>query len=174
MREGKTSIATSAQLLLSNAVKNSPLSNEESNWIFPDGYQEDLQWKCVFGFSAGSFASMFRVVYKQNSRDRTLIMQLQFNQRVTRVKTRNMSAVKWVALVTCVFLLCYGILMRCSFFVLTGHKCTDDLHYKLPVQGINSGLNPIAYAMFKRDIKQECKRYLFKRSRCLTTEQLLC
>ena len=118
-------------------------------------------------------ASMFRVVYKQNSRDRTLIMQLQFNQRVTRVKTRNMSAVKWVALVTCVFLLCYGILMRCSFLVLTGRKCTDDLHYKLPVQVINSGLNPIAYAMFKRDIKQECKRYLFKRSRCLTTEQLL-
>ena len=101
-------------------------------------------------------------------------MQLQFNQRVTRVKTRNMSAVKWVALVTCVFLLCYGILMRCSFLVLTGHKCTDDLHYNLPVQVINSGLNPIAYAMFKRDIKQECKRYLFKRSRCLTTEQLLC
>ena len=116
--------------------------------------------------------SMFRVVYKQNSRDRTLIMQLQFNQRVTRVKTRNMSAVKWVALVTCVFLLCYGILMRCSFLVLTGHKCTDDL--PVPVQVINSGLNPIAYAMFKRDKKQECKRYLFKRSRCLTTEQLLC
>ena len=114
------------------------------------------------------------VLFTSRTLDRTLIMRLQFNQRVTRVKTRNMSAVKWVALVTCVFLLCYGILMRCSFFVLTGHKCTDDLHYKLPVQGINSGLNPIAYAMFKRDIKQECKRYLFKRSRCLTTEQLLC
>ena len=119
-------------------------------------------------------ASMFRVVYKQNSRDRTLTMQLQFNQRVTRVKTRNMSAVKWVALVTCVFLLCYGILMRCSFLVLTGHKCTDDFHYKLPVQAINSGLNPIAYALFKRDIKKECKRYLFKRNRCFPTEQLLC
>ena len=88
---------------------------------------------------------MFRVVYKQNSRDRTLTMQLQFNQRVTKVKTRNMSAVKWVALVTCVFLSCYGILMRCSFLVLTGHKCTDDFHYKLPVQVINSGLNNIFY-----------------------------
>ena len=88
-------------------------------------------------------ASMFRVVYKQNSRDRTLTVQLQFNQRVTKVKTRNMSAVKWVALVTCVFLSCYGILMRCSFLVLTGHKCTDDFHYRLPVQFINSGLNNI-------------------------------
>ena len=118
-------------------------------------------------------ASMFLVVYKQYSRDRTLTMQLQFNQRITRVKTRNMSAVKWVALVTCVFLLCYGILMRCSFSLLRGHKCTDDFHYKLPVQVINSGLNPIAYALFKRDIKKECKRLLFKRSRWFTTEQLL-
>ena len=75
-------------------------------------------------------ASMFRVVYKQNTRDRTLTVQLQFNQRVTKVKTRNMSAIKWVALVTCVFLSCYGILMRCSFLVLTGHKCIDDFHYK--------------------------------------------
>ena len=86
---------------------------------------------------------MFRVVYKQNTRDRTLTVQLQFNQRVTKVKTRNMSAVKWVALVTCVFLLCYGILMRCSFLVLTGHKCTDDFHYRLPVKFVNSGLNNI-------------------------------
>ena len=60
-------------------------------------------------------ASMFLIVYKQNSRDRTIIMQLQFNQRVTRVKTRNMSAVKWVALVTWVFLSCYRIFMRCTF-----------------------------------------------------------
>ena len=60
-------------------------------------------------------ASKFLVVYKQNSRDRTIITQLQFNQRVTRVKTRNMSAVKWVALVTCVFLSCYRIFMRCTF-----------------------------------------------------------
>ena len=60
-------------------------------------------------------ASMFFVVYKQSPRDRALTMQLEFNQLVTRVKTRKMSAVKWVTLVTCVFLLCYGILMRCSF-----------------------------------------------------------
>ena len=88
-------------------------------------------------------ASMFRIVYEQNSRDRTLTVQLQFNQRVTKVKTRNTSAVKWVALVTCVFLSCCGILMRCSFLVLTNHKCTDDFHYRLPVQFINSGLNNI-------------------------------
>ena len=84
---------------------------------------------------------------------------------VTRAKTQNTSAVKWVALITCVFLSCYGIMMRCSLLLLTGHKCDNDFQNKIPLQVINSGINPIAYAFFKRDIKQECKRLLFKRRR---------
>ena len=107
-------------------------------------------------------ASMFLVVYNLNSRDRTLAKQLRFNHVVIRAKTQNTSAVKWVALITCVFLSCYGIMMRCSLLLLTGHKYCDDLHYKTPLTVINSGINPIAYAFFKRDIKQECKRLLFK------------
>ena len=59
-------------------------------------------------------ASMFFALY---SRDRTLAKKLRFNQPVARAKTQNKaSAVKWVALVTCVFLSCYGIMMRCSFY----------------------------------------------------------
>ena len=108
-------------------------------------------------------ASMFFVIY---SRDRTLAKQLRFNHVVARAKTqKKASAVKWVALITCVFLSCYGIMMRCSFLVLTLHKCGNDFHYKIPLQVINSGINPIAYAFFKRDIQQECKRLLFKRLR---------
>ena len=105
-------------------------------------------------------ASMFFVVY---SRDRTLAKKLQFNHVVARAKTQNKaSAVKWVALITCVFLSCYGIMMRCSLLFLTGQSC-NDFHYKIPLQVINSGINPIAYAFFKRDIQQECKRLLFER-----------
>ena len=49
-------------------------------------------------------ASMFFALY---SRDRTLAKQLRFNQPVARAKTQNKaSAVKWVALVTCVLLSC--------------------------------------------------------------------
>ena len=114
-------------------------------------------------------ASMFLVVYKQNSRDRTLAKQLRFNHVVIRAKIQNTSAVKWVALITCVFLSCYGIMMRCSLLFLTGQSC-NDFHYKIPLQVINSGINPIAYAFFKRDIKQECKRLLFKRRRHFITE----
>ena len=51
-------------------------------------------------------ASMFLVVYNLNSRDHTLVKQLRFNQLVARAKTQNTSAVKWVALITCVFLAC--------------------------------------------------------------------
>ena len=110
-------------------------------------------------------ASMFLTVYKQNSRDRTLAKQLHFNHRVVKVQTQNKSAVKWVVLVTCVFLLCYAILLRCSLLYLTGNGCGNDLYYKVPVQVINSGINPIVYAVFNRDIKQECGRLLFKRRR---------
>ncbi|RMX56759.1 hypothetical protein pdam_00022245 [Pocillopora damicornis] len=108
--------------------------------------------------------SMFFVVYNLNSRDRTLAKQLRFNQPVARAKTQNTSAVKWVALITCVFLSCYGIMIRCSSLFLNVQSC-DDFRYKIPLQVINSGINPIVYAFFKRDIKQECKRLLFKRRR---------
>ena len=105
-------------------------------------------------------ASMFFVIY---SRDRTLAKKLQFNHVVARAKTQNkVSAVKWVALITCVFLSCYGIMMRCSFLFLIGQSC-NDYHFKISLQVINSGINPIAYAFFKRDIQQECKRLLFRR-----------
>ena len=110
-------------------------------------------------------ASMFLVVYNLNSRDRTLAKQLRFNHVVIRAKTHNTPAVKWVALLTCVFLSCYGIMMRCSFLFVTGNNSCNDFYFKIPLQVINSGINPIAYAFFKRDIKQECKRLLFKRRR---------
>ena len=109
--------------------------------------------------------SMFLVVYNLNSKDRTLAKQLQFNQLGARAKTQNTSAVKWVALITCVFLTCYGIMMRCSILFITGNSSCHDFHYKILLRVINSGINPIAYAFFKRDIKQECKRLLFKRRR---------
>ena len=110
-------------------------------------------------------ASMFLVVYNLNSRDRTLAKQLRFNQLVARAKTQNTSAVKWVALITFVFLSCYVIMMRCSLLLLTDNQSCNDSYFKIPLRVINSGINPIAYAFFKRDIKQECKRLLFKRRR---------
>ena len=106
-------------------------------------------------------ASMFLVVYK-NSKNRILPKQMQLNKRFAKVKAQKTSAVKWLALVTFVFLSCYGLFMHCSLLSITSHQC-EDFHYKVPLQVINSGINPIAYALFKRDIEQECKRLFFKR-----------
>ena len=63
-------------------------------------------------------ASVFLVVYNLNSRERNLAKQLRFNQMVAKAKTQNTSAVKWVALITCVFLSCYGIMMRSALSIL--------------------------------------------------------
>ena len=115
--------------------------------------------------------SMFLVVYNLNSRDRTVARQLNFNHRIVKVQTQNKSAVKWVVLATCVFLLWYGIFLRCSLFSLTGHKCGNDSYYKITLEVINSVINRIVSAFFKRDIKQECGRLLFKRRRYFTAEQ---
>ena len=41
---------------------------------------------------------------------------------------------------------------------------------KKTLQVINSGINPKVYAFFKRDIKHECGRLLFKKRRYLTAE----
>ena len=110
-------------------------------------------------------ASMFFVVYNLNSRDRTLAKQLRFNQLVARAKTQNTSAVKWVALITCVFLSCYGIMMRCSLLLLTDNLSCNDSYFKIPLRVIDSGINPVAYAFFKRDIKRDFKRLLCRRRR---------
>ena len=116
-------------------------------------------------------ASMFLVVYNLNSRDRTLAKQLRFNHVVIRAKIQNTSAVKWVALITCVFLSCYGIMMRCSLLLLTGHKCGNDFHYKIPLQVINSGINPIVYAFFKRDIKASLQMASLINNRIVPTQK---
>ena len=110
-------------------------------------------------------ASMFFVVYNLNSRDRNLAKQLRFNQLFVRAKTHNTSAVKWVALVTCVFLSYYGIMMRCSLLDITDNSPCNDEYFKIPLRLINSGINPIAYAFFKRDIKREFKSLLCRRRR---------
>ena len=62
--------------------------------------------------------------------------------------------------------------MRCSLFSLTGHKFGNDFYYKITPEVINSVINRIVSAFFKRDIKQECGRLLFKRRRATKNEIL--
>ncbi|XP_078364866.1 histamine H2 receptor-like [Oculina patagonica] len=108
-----------------------------------------------------SFTSMLSVVCKHNRSARALAKQLHFNHGVF-FKTQEKSAVKMMAVVICLFLVCYGIALRCNFvLIFSGHKSCNDALYKLPIFVLNSAVNPLAYAIFKRDIKKEFKRLIY-------------
>ena len=107
--------------------------------------------------------STLLVVYN-NRRGRSVVKRLQhnvLNQRI-KIKTQSNSAIKMM-ITTSVFLLCYGLLLRCSISVLHDNNDCNDFYYKMPLQVVNSGINPLAYAVFKRDIKAELKRVFKKR-----------
>ena len=98
------------------------------------------------------FVSMLIHIWKQDRSARTL-------GRIS-FKTRNeKSAVIMMGIVIGVFVVCYGIYLRCSIVVLfdTNASCKDE-KYKIPVLVLNSAINPMSYAFFKRDIKKEFKR----------------
>ena len=94
----------------------------------------------------------------------TLAKQLRFNHQVSFKTHHEKSAVIMMGLVIGVFLVCYGMYLRCSFLILfqtsttiTSSPCHDE-DYKIPLLVLNSAINPLAYAFFKRDIKKEFKR----------------
>ena len=125
-----------------------------------DSAHSDMRWPssatCIcFSKKSCAYIHVSCSIYNLNSRDRTVARQLNFNHRVVKVQTQNESAVKWVVLVKCVFLLCYGIFLRCSLLFLAGHKCGNDFYYKITLQVVNSGINSKVYAFFKWDIKKE-------------------
>ena len=63
-------------------------------------------------------------------------------------------------LVIGVFLVCYGMCLRCSFTILFHATSCKDEKYKIPFLVLNLAINPLVYAFFKRDIKKEFKRLL--------------
>ena len=104
------------------------------------------------------FTSMLVVVCKHDRSARTLAKQLRFNHRVF-IKTQEKSALKMMAVVVCLFLVCYGGNLHCSFEVIFSDLkvCIVGLQYRMLVYVLNSCINPIAYAVFKKDIKKEQK-----------------
>ena len=108
------------------------------------------------------FVSMIFHVCRHDQSARTLAKQLRFNHQVSFKTHHEKSAVMMMGLVIGVFLVCYGMYLRCSFLILfqttiTSSPCNDE-NYKIPVLVLNSAINPLAYAFFKRDIKKEFKR----------------
>ena len=57
----------------------------------------------------------------------------------------------------------FATFLRCDFLQLLGkHKtqdflCKSDFKFRIPILVLNSAINPLAYAFFKRDIKRALK-----------------
>ena len=99
-------------------------------------------------------------VHKHDRSARIVAKQLRFNHQVSFKSHHEKSAVIMMGIVIGVFLVCYGMYLRCSFLILfhtTSSPCNDE-NYKIPVLVLNSTINPLAYAFLKRDIKREFKR----------------
>ena len=109
------------------------------------------------------FSSMILVVYKHDRSSATLAKQLRFNHRDLTVRSQDRSAVTMMAIVIVVFLVCYGIYLRCSLVSLLYDPRCNDKVYKIPMLVLNSAINPWVYAFFKRDIKKEIIKKLICR-----------
>ena len=105
------------------------------------------------------FVSMLHVVCKHNRTARSLAKQLRFNHQVF-FKTQEKSAVIMMGIVIGLFLLCYGIYLRCSYVFIfsAGQIPCNDHQFKIPILVLNSAVNPLAYSFFKKDINKEIKR----------------
>ena len=104
------------------------------------------------------FVSMIFHVRRHDRSAHTLAKQLRFNHQVSFKTHHEKSAVIMMGLVIGVFLVCYGMYLRCSFTILFHTTSCNDENYKIPFLVLNSAINPLAYAFFKRDIKKEFKR----------------
>ena len=108
--------------------------------------------------------SMAYVVLKQRRARaaRMLANELRLNHRVP-FKTHEKATVKIMAIVVGLFLLCYGIFLRCSILSVVTDPTTncEDKEFKLPILVLNSAVNPFVYALLKRDIKKEFKKVNF-------------
>ena len=65
-----------------------------------------------------------------------------------------------MTIVVVLFLICYSLYLRCSFAGLLNLGPCNDFSYKIPLLILNSAMNPLAYALFKRDIKTMIKRLI--------------
>ena len=103
------------------------------------------------------FVSMIFHVCRHDQSARTLARQLRFNHQVSFKTHREKSAVIMMGIVIGVFLVCYGMYLRCGFLLLfqttitSGSSPCKDENYKIPILVFNSAINPLAYAFFKRD-----------------------
>ncbi|XP_022798468.1 dopamine receptor 2-like [Stylophora pistillata] len=82
-----------------------------------------------------------------------VVIWLAFNDNRSRSLLLNVNVIG-------TFLLTHSFALRCSFiFILKDEKPCDDKEYKVPLLKLNSAINPVVYAVFKRDKYGDNKAY---------------
>ena len=109
---------------------------------------------------------------KHTRHDAQITLQIHYNQPNIRAPTtikralQTASSVKVIATVVAIFLSCYAVEVYSSFCHFTA-LCTMNsnlLNVVFFLVIINSAANPVAYALFKRDIKREVDKVLHRKA----------
>ena len=116
---------------------------------------------CVFLLCAT--ARIFLIARRHVRKNAALIAQLSFNHRIQHgrvFKPQEAAATKMVGVVVGVFVSCYLLDIYHTVCDLAG-SCKDNEALSVVVVLlllVNSAINPVVYAFFKREIRKELKR----------------
>ena len=101
---------------------------------------------------------------KHSRRDTQLNVQLRHNQPNVK-RPRSASSTKVITTVVVTFLICYSVEVYSSFCHFTSLCAMNQNLYNVVrfLVITNSAINPIAYALLKRDIKKELRKMLHQK-----------
>ena len=136
---------------------------KESIWLF---FTVFAMLACVFLLFVT--VRIFLVVRRIARQNAAVIAQLNFNHKLQHgvaFKARETASAKMIGIVATVFLVCYLFEAVDSILLLVGPPLEVTILLKL----LNSAVNPVAYALHKREIMREPKR-LFRRQRDLHSQ----
>ena len=116
---------------------------------------------------------IFLVVRRIARQNAAVVAQLNFNYKLQHgvaFKARETASAKMIGIVVTVFLVCYLCSTVDSILLLVGSPPPPTAaEVLILLQLLNSAVNPVAYALHKREIKRELKR-LFRRQRDLHSQ----
>ena len=110
---------------------------------------------------------IFLVVRRIARQNAVLVAQLNFNHKLQHgvaFKARETASAKMIGVVVTVFLVSYLLVTVYAIVLPVGTPPTPAYEGLMLLTLLNSAVNPVAYALYKRAIKRELKR-LFRRQR---------
>ena len=130
---------------------------------------------CIFLLFAS--IRIFLIARKHGKQRLHLMTQLSFNHNVTCKRgwgIQDPGATKMMGTVVIMFLFCYllDIYVNCCTF---GRMCPVNsvmIDFNVLTQVLNSAINPVAYAFFKRDVRRELRRMFACKQRCAAAHKM--